>query len=338
MTKSPEAEAFQRLSARLAPLEFTEEEIRARVPLATKILEEKRRQNALLLAHSYQRAEVCALSDHIGDSYGLSALAQQSAAPLIVFASVYFMGETAKLLNPSNEVRVPRRAGCSLADGIAPADVDALRRAHPGAPVVCYINTSAAVKARCDITCTSANALDIMEAMPGDTVIFLPDALMAKNLQHRTKKRIIAGAATCVVHEQFSAKELAQVRKEHPDAKIFAHPECDTDVAERADFLGSTEAMLAAAKATPAKEVMLVTECGLAERARAEVPGKSFVGSCQLCPFMKEITLQDLHDCLARPKPRHIVEIPPATANPARAAVEAMMRFMKKKQQASCQK
>lgn len=295
-------------------------------PLTLEINKLKKKQKAVILAHSYQTSDIMyGVADYIGDSYALSKIARHSKAKKIIFCSVYFMGETAKILNPNKEVIIPSIAGCSLAESIIAKDVRRLKKAHPGVPVVCYINTYAAVKAESDIVCTSSNALRVINSLPSKEVIFIPDKLMGKNLQKLTKKKLILWDGTCVVHEKFNAESILKLRRQYPDAKILAHTECNPAIVDFADLAGSTGDMLEFVKKTKAKNIMMITECGLSDRVRVEHPEKNIVGTCNLCPYMKQITLQDILSALKKPRKNQIVKIPKNIIKKAKQAVDKML-------------
>ncbi len=297
-------------------------------PLTLRINKLKKTQDAVILAHSYQIPEIMyGVADFIGDSYGLSKIAATHPAKTIVFCSVHFMGETAKLLSPEKEVLVPAVAGCSLAQSITAEDVRGLRRKHPGIPVVCYINTDAAVKAESDIVCTSSNALRIVDSMETDEVIFIPDMLMGKNLQAQTKKKLILWHGTCIVHERFDEETIKKVKNKFPDTKILVHYECNSAVAGLADLVGSTGDILDYVKTTDAEHVMVVTECGITDRLKLEVPEKQIVGTCQLCPYMKQITLENVLQALEEPRPDQVVKIPEEVLVRAKQSIDRMMEM-----------
>lgn len=295
-------------------------------PLTLEINKLKKKQKTIILAHSYQTPDIMyGVADFIGDSYALSKIASKSRAKKIIFCSVYFMGETAKILNPNKQVVVPSIAGCSLAESITAKDVRHLKQAHPEVPVVCYINTYTTVKAESDIVCTSGNALKIIESLPNKEVIFIPDKLMGKNLQKLTKKKLILWDGTCVVHEKFNAASILKLRRQYPDAKILAHTECHPAIIDFADLAGSTNDMLNFVDKTKAKDIMMITECGLSDRVRVEHPEKNIVGTCNLCPYMKKITLQDILSAIKKPKKNQIVKIPKNIIKKAKHAVDRML-------------
>ena len=209
------------------------------------------------------------------------------------------MAETAKLMNPNKKVLLPDMgAGCSLASSIKGSDVRMLKEKYPGVPVVTYVNTSAEVKAESDVCCTSANAVKVVESLGVDKVIFLPDHYLANYVQKNTKVKIISWQGTCIVHEKFTGKEVENIRKENPDIKVIAHPECPPDVISASDFAGSTSNMTRYVKEKQPKKVLLVTECSMSDNVQIENPNVQFIKPCNLCPHMKKITLNKVYDCL----------------------------------------
>jgi len=314
-----------RLYDKLKPTCFTEKDCFKIAPLTLEINRLKKEQNAIILAHSYQTPDIMyGVADFVGDSYGLSKQAAESKADKIVFCSVYFMGETAKILNPDKQVLVPAKSSCSLAESITAADVKKLRQQYPHASVVCYINTYAEVKAECDIVCTSSNALKVVESLPQDEIIFLPDKLMGKNLQKLTKKKLILWDGTCTVHEEFNVDSILKLRRQYPEAKILAHTECNPAIVDQADLAGSTNDIVNYV-AKHDDDVMLITECGITDRVKTEFPDKNIVGTCNLCPYMKQIKLADILTALKNPKQDQIVEIPAKILQKARQAVDKML-------------
>jgi quinolinate synthase len=234
------------------------------------------------------------------------------------------MAETSKLLNPDKMVLIPdSHAGCSLAESITGADVRLLRQRYPGVPVVAYVNTSAEVKAEVDMCCTSSNAKKVVESFGTDSVIFLPDQYLAKNVAAQTSVKIIAWHGACEVHERFTASELLRYREDDPTLQIIAHPECPPDVVNISDFTGSTAAMIDYVKTRRPPRVLLVTECSMADNVAAETTGTVFVRPCNLCPHMKRITLPKILDSLFYL--REEVLIDPALAARARIPVQRMI-------------
>jgi quinolinate synthase len=287
----------------------------------------KKQRNAVILAHNYQTPEIFhCVADVVGDSLQLAREAAKVNADVIVQCGVHFMAETAKILNPDKTVLIPDlRAGCSLAESITAADVRLLRERFPGVPVVTYVNTSAEVKAESDICCTSSNAVQVVESLGVDRVIFLPDEYLAKYVAGQTSVKIIAWKGHCEVHERFTAAELRAVRESDPSVQIIAHPECPPDVIAEADFTGSTAHMIDWVRQRMPKRVVMVTECSMADNVSAELPEVEFVRPCNLCPHMKRITLPKILDSLVHM--REEVLIDPAIAAKARRAVERMVHL-----------
>jgi len=318
----------QRLYDKLNKLGWSREDCEQIAPTTLEINQLKKEQNAIILAHSYQTPDIMyGVGDFVGDSYGLSVKAIEHPAQKIIFCSVHFMGETAKLLNPEKEVLVPSVAGCSLADSITAEQVRELRKHYPQAGVVCYVNSYVDVKAESDTCCTSSNVVEVVEAMPQEEIIFIPDKLMGQNLRNMTSKKIITWEGTCVVHEGFNEESVRDIRRRFPDVKILAHPECTPGVVSLVDYAGGTSGMLNYVKKSPARTFMLVTECGLTDRFKAEFENKEIVGTCILCPYMKQITLDDVLKALKDPSPEQFVEIPPDVAQRARASLDRMFEL-----------
>lgn len=311
-TSSQIQDETTRLHERLERVGFGQGYCHMIAPLTLEIAELKRQKNAIILAHSYQTPDILyGIADFMGDSYQLSKKAQETDDELIIFCGVKFMAETAKILNPTKKVLLPNsNAGCSLADSITGSDVRKLKSEHPGIPVVSYVNTSAEVKAESDACCTSANALQIIESFPSNEIIFLPDELMAKNVQAMTDKKLITWKGRCIVHEDFKAETVRRFKKIHPGLQVLAHSECAPEVTVEANYTGGTEGMMRYVAKTEAPAYMLITECGLADRMRIESPNKEFLGMCGLCPFMKMNTLPNILQVLREPKPEQIVDVP----------------------------
>ncbi|MFT8776240.1 MAG: quinolinate synthase NadA [Gluconacetobacter liquefaciens] len=289
------------------------------------ILELKRRRNAVILAHNYQTPEIFhCIADIRGDSLALARDAQGLDAEVIVMAGVHFMAETAKLMNPDRTVLMPSlEAGCSLADSITAEDVRALRRAHPGVPVVTYVNSTAEVKAESDICCTSANARRIVESLGVPRVIMIPDEFLAQNVQRETGVEIITWRGHCEVHERFTPQEIRTWRVDNPDVAVLAHPECPPAVVAEADFSGSTAAMSDFVSSGAHRKVLLVTECSMSDNLAATHPDVEFVRPCNLCPHMKRITLRAIRHALETMS--HEVTIPEHLVAGGRRAVERML-------------
>ncbi len=294
-------------------------------PLVDAINRLKRQRKAVILAHNYQTPEIFhCVADIVGDSLALAQRATETEADVIVLAGVHFMAETAKLLNPEKIVLIPdEAAGCSLADSITPEDVRLLRQAYPGVPVITYVNTSAAVKAECDICCTSGNAVKVVESLGADRVIFLPDEYLASYVATQTKVQIIKWQGHCEVHERFTGDEVRSYRKGFENLVVIAHPECPPDVLEAADFVGSTAQMISFVRDRRPAKVLMVTECSMSDNVAAEVKDVDFVRPCNLCPHMKRITLSNIHRALQTLQPR--VEVDSVIAERARLSVERML-------------
>jgi quinolinate synthase len=294
-------------------------------PLIHAINELKRERNAVILAHNYQTPEIFhGVADIVGDSLALARQAASTDADVIVMAGVHFMAETAKLLNPEKLVLIPdMSAGCSLADSITGADIRLLKQKYPGVPVVTYVNTSAEVKAETDICCTSGNAVQVVESLGVDRVLFLPDEYLAKYVATQTKVEIIAWKGHCEVHERFTGDQLREYRGRFDGITIIAHPECPPDVLEASDFVGSTAQMIDYVGAKRPARVLMVTECSMSDNVATSLPDVEFIRPCNLCPHMKRISLANILESLHTLEPR--VEIDPAIAGRARLAVERMI-------------
>ena len=285
-------------------------------PLTLEINRLKREKNAVILTHSYVEPEIIyGVGDFKGDSYYLSLMAKRAKAKIIVFAGVVFMAETAKILSPDATVIVPDRgSGCSLADSINGDGLRRLKALSPDATVVCYINSTADVKAESDVCVTSGNVYDIVQKLPARRILFVPDRLMAENLRTELKRRgvakeIISSDGTCMVHDEFTPAQIGEARAQFPGLKVVAHPECPPEVAALADFVGSTGAMMKYVKGTVAPYFLMLTECGLVGRLEVEVPEKNFIGGCRLCPYMKLNSLEKVRDALVAPRPDQIVTL-----------------------------
>ena len=285
-------------------------------PLTLEINRLKKEKNAVILTHSYVEPEIIyGVGDFKGDSYHLSLMAKQAKAQIIVFVGVVFMAETAKILSPEATVVVPDRgSGCSLADSIDGDGVRKLKALYPDATVVCYINSTADVKAASDVCVTSGNVYAIVQKLPARRILFVPDRLMAENVRTEMKargvdKEIISSDGTCMVHDQFTPAQIAEARAQFPGLKVVAHPECTEEVAALADYVGSTGGMMKYVKTTPAPYFLMLTECGLVGRLEVEAPEKTFIGGCRLCPYMKLNSLEKVRDALLAPRPDQIVTL-----------------------------
>lgn len=308
-------------------------------PLIDEINRLKKEKNAVILAHSYVHPEIIyGVSDFTGDSYQLSKDAKATDADLIIFVAVKFMAETAKALNPAKEVRIPSRlSGCSLADSITGSDVRRLRAEHPGFTFVCYINTSAEIKAECDVCVTSSNVYNIIERIPSNQIFFLPDKLMGENVQDEMQRRgvqkeIRLYKGNCYVHAEYDAERVSRLRKQHPNLKILSHPECSRDIIEQSDVVASTTGLMDYMRQDRSgKAYLLLTECGLAGRAQAEIPGKTFIGPCLECKYMKSNSLEDIRRVLMSPEPEDIIEISEDVRAGALRCIDAMFRYAEQK-------
>lgn len=289
------------------------------------ILRLKRERNAVILAHNYMTPEIFhGVADIVGDSLALAREAIDVSADVIVLAGVHFMAETAKLLNPGKTVLIPDlRSGCSLAESITAADVRALRAAHPGVPVVTYVNTSAAVKAESDICCTSGNAVRVIESLGVPKVIMIPDRFLAANVARQTGVEVIVHPGACEVHERFTPDDIRQVRAENPGITVLAHPECPPEVVDEADFAGSTAQMVKFVDARRPLKVALITECSMSDNVAQAYPDLEFVRPCNLCPHMKRNTLATIRRSLETMT--NEVTVRADVADRARLAVERML-------------
>ena len=320
-------EVRQRTAALYAKLKdhIPEVEWALTAPIIDEIRRLKTEKNALVLAHNYMTPDIFhGVADIVGDSLALAREAARAKADIIVMCGVHFMAETVKILNPEAKVLIADlTAGCSLADSITPEDVAELRRRYPGAPVVTYVNTSAAVKAASDICCTSGNALQVVESLDSDEVIFIPDQFLARNIARQTKKTIRIWEGACEVHEKFTPRDLDQMRHDYPGVTIMAHPECPPEVVKAADYAGSTAQMIRFVQDKHPKRVALITECSMSDNVAVQFPGIDFVRPCNLCPHMKKITLPKILDTLENETPE--VTVDPQFIEPARRAIERML-------------
>jgi quinolinate synthase len=310
------------------------EDCRAIAPLTLEINALKQEKNAVILAHSYVEPEIVyGVADFRGDSYYLSLMARDAKAKCIIFAGVVFMAETAKLLSPESTVIVPDiNSGCSLADSLTRADLVSLKKLYPDATVVCYINSTADVKAESDVCVTSGNVVDIVANLPAKRILFVPDRLMGQNLRNELAKRgiekeIITSDGTCMVHEQFTVDQITEARKQYPGLKVVVHPECTEEVAKAADYVGSTGAMMTYVRTTQAPYFLMLTECGLVSRLQAEVANSHFIGGCRMCSYMKLNSLQKIRDALKSPTKKQIVELSDELQVSAKRCIDAMFEL-----------
>ena len=337
-------EMYLKMKARLDKV-VPEPELRIKAELAVQILQLKKERNAVILGHNYMEpALFYSIPDFTGDSLDLSRKAAQTDKDVIVFCGVRFMAETAKILNPTRTVLLPSdKAGCSLAASIIAADVRALKARFPGVPVVTYVNTYADVKAESDICCTSSNAAAVVESLHAETVIFLPDEYLARNVALETGKHIVfpvSGTTSfpdgkldyqlvgwrgrCEVHEKFTVKDIQAVRAQFPDVVILSHPECSPEVVAASDFSGGTNAMIRYVRESRAPHYLLLTECAMGDNIAAANPGKDMLRLCMVrCPHMNMITLEDTLRSLQLN--RYVIEIPEQIRLRAQQAVERMI-------------
>lgn len=300
-------------------------------PYVAEINRLKKEKNAVILAHNYMTPDIYhGVADVVGDSLQLAIEATKVQEDIIVQCGVHFMAETSKILNPSKTVLIPDlEAGCSLAESITAEGIAEMRRRYPGAPVVSYVNTTAEVKAASDICCTSSNAAQIVGAMESDTVIMTPDQYLAQNVARDVPhKNVVWWEGSCIVHEQYTAEDIHSFREWNPGTRIIAHPECPPSVVDASDFSGSTSGIIDYVTRERPEKAMLVTECSMASNIADALPDVDFVGPCNMCPYMKKITLEkilfSLHT-MTQP-----VEVDAAVAAKARIAVERMIDLSRK--------
>jgi quinolinate synthase len=306
--------------------------------LKEKILELKKEKNAVILAHYYQESDIQDVADYVGDSLGLSQVAVDVDADIILFAGVHFMAETAKILNPSKKVILPDlNAGCSLADSCPPQDFKKFTEAHPDHIVITYVNCSAEVKALTDIVVTSANAVKIVESIPKDKpIIFAPDKNLGKYVMAQTGREMLLWDGSCVVHEAFSLDKLLELYKQNPDAEIIAHPESETHILKTANYIGSTAGMINYVKSNPNNKFIVATEAGILHKMQQEVPNKILIPApsnedntcaCSECAYMKVNTMQKLYDCLLNETPE--ITVPENIMERALVPIERMLELSK---------
>jgi len=305
-----------------------------RDPLINAINALKKQKNAVILAHSYVSPEILyGVADYSGDSYGLAKDATRTSADIIVFAAVRFMAETAKILNPEKQVLIPGTdTGCTLADAVTGADVRRLRKEFPDHSFVCYINTTADVKAECDVCVTSSNVYDIVEAIPNEKIFFLPDKLMGKNLQEEmirrgVRKEIEIYDGVCYVHEQYDPEMVQFMRLKFPGVKVLSHPECSPGVLHASDYVGSTSQMLDYVRKSKDDRFVMLTECGLSSRLMVEFPEKQIVGSCTMCKYMKSNTLEGILRVLIKARPQDVAELSEDVRLRAKRCIDAMFEY-----------
>ncbi len=329
-TDAKAARLFERYQVLGQPEQYDEHDCLEISRLVEEIVNLKQERNAVVLAHNYQRPEIFEVADLVGDSLELAKRGRDFEQDTIVLAGVHFMAETAKILSPGKTVLIPdARAGCSLAESVDADDLvirrDELRGVYPDLAIVSYVNTSAEVKAVTDVCCTSSNAAGIVERIDSENILFVPDENLAAYVASQTTKNIIAWNGNCYVHHQITPEAITEVRQARPGIVVIAHPECRQDVLAEADEVLSTSAMIRYATESERPEFLIVTECGLSDRLLLEVPDKRFFKACQLCRYMKMITLEGVRDALA--EGRDEVRIDPEVSRLARRSLERMFEL-----------
>lgn len=292
-----------------------------------KIKQLKKEKNAVILAHSYQNVEIDEVADFVGDSLYLSQKANETNADIIVFAGVYFMAQTAKILSPDKKVLLPRKeSGCKMADMVNLEQVRDFKSKYPNMPVVCYINSTAEVKSECDMCCTSSNALKVVESLNEKEILFLPDNYLGKWVEKKLGNvKINTYAGFCPTHLQIKPEDVTSAREKYPNALVLAHPECHSDVVELADYVGSTTGIMNFVKKSNDKSFIIATEKGVVDRLKRDYPDKEFIliKNNLICPDMKLNTLQDIYDALANEEYEIIVD--EAVAKKAVACIDKML-------------
>jgi quinolinate synthase len=294
--------------------------------LISRIQKLKKERNAVILAHSYERPEIQDIADYVGDSLELSRLAAKTDADVIVFCSVHFMAETAKILSPQKTVLLPAaEAGCPLADMITPSQLALKKAEHPNAAVVAYVNCSAEIKAMADVCCTSANAVQVVDAMPQDEILFVPDQHLGRWVQTQTEKKIILWAGCCPTHQRMKVKDILDLKQEYPDAEVIVHPESNKDICDLANAILSTSQMLRYCQASESKTFVICTEMGMLHRLRTAMPDKTFLQPSKglICPNMKMTQLEDVYESLK--ELQHPIEIPEPIRIKALQALNGML-------------
>ena len=294
----------------------------------------KKDKNAVILAHYYQNSEIQDVADFVGDSLELARAAQATQVDLILFAGVHFMAEGAKILNPTRRVVMPDlRAGCSLSDSCPPVAFKKYRELHPNHFVVSYINCSAEIKAQSDVICTSSNAVKIVNKIPKDRpIIFAPDRNLGAYVAQQTGREMLLWQGTCIVHETFSERKIFDLKTRHPEAELIAHPECEPTLLARADFIGSTSALLNYAVQSPKKTFIVATEEGILHQMKKKAPDKMFIPAppngncaCNECPFMKLNTLEKVYLALRDETPE--IQMPEALRQKALIPLQRMLEW-----------
>ncbi|MBP7809378.1 MAG: quinolinate synthase NadA [Bacteroidia bacterium] len=296
---------------------YLEKKIDLSLDLFQEIKYLQQKKNAVILAHYYQDADIQDIADYIGDSLGLAQEAQKTDAKIILFAGVHFMAETAKILNPTKKVLIPDlKAGCSLADSCPPQKFLDFKQQHPDHIVITYINCTAEIKALSDIICTSSNAVQIVESLPKEQkIIFAPDKNLGAYINKKTGRNMLLWDGACMVHEIFSLEKIVKLKVQHPTAQLIAHPECESIILEKADFIGSTTALLNYSKKSDCQEFIIATETGILHQMQKSSPGKTFIPAppnnncaCNDCPYMKLNTLEKIYIALKYEQPELLMD------------------------------
>lgn len=296
---------------------YLEKKIDLSLDLFQEIKYLQQKKNAVILAHYYQDADIQDIANYIGDSLGLAQEAQKTDAKIILFAGVHFMAETAKILNPTKKVLIPDlKAGCSLADSCPPQKFSEFKQQHPDHIVITYINCTAEIKALSDIICTSSNAVQIVESLPPEQkIIFAPDKNLGAYINKKTGRNMVLWDGACMVHEIFSLEKIVKLKAQNPNAQLIAHPECESIILEKADFIGSTTALLNYSKKSDCKEFIVATETGILHQMQKASPDKTFIPAppnnncaCNDCPHMKLNTLEKIYIALKYEQPELLMD------------------------------
>lgn len=299
--------------------------------LIEKINKLKKEKNAVILAHCYQNEEIDKVADFVGDSLYLSQMAAKTDADIILFAGVYFMAQTAKILNPSKKVLLPRlESGCRMADMISLNQLREFKSKHPNIPTVCYINSTAEVKSECDMCCTSSNAIKVVKSMNAEKILFLPDTYLGKWVEAQLGNvEVITYPGFCPTHLQIRPEDIENARKKYPDALVLAHPECHQSVTKLADYVGSTTGIMKYAIESDKKQFIIATEKGVVDRLQRDYPEKEFIliKESIVCPNMKWHTLTDIYNALD--KEEHEINVDKEIASKALECIDRMLEVSK---------
>lgn len=295
--------------------------------LIEKINKLKKEKNAVILAHCYQNVEIDEVADYVGDSLYLSQMAAKTNADIIIFAGVYFMAQTAKILNPSRKILLPRlESGCRMADMITLDQLREFKSKYPKMPTVCYINSTAEVKSECDICCTSSNAVKIVDSLKADEILFLPDTYLGKWVESQLGNvKVNTYTGFCPTHVQIRPNDITEARKKYPNALVLAHPECHQSVVAMADYVGSTTGIMKFAAQSDKKEFIIATEKGVVDRLKRDYPEKEFylIKDNVICPNMKWHTLTDIYNALDREE--HEITVDTEIASKALKCIDRML-------------